>query len=147
MNAIPAVLLLLALAPPASPAFGPTGPAALMDEVESRLRLPEHSYRFEDYVRYYTVDAAGDLVGRFVIPRTFTPGPVAACAKRDGKGGRRKMQCARTISWPEGGVAGRRYWVADVGALPGILDGGCSVVNVRWNRKADRAEAVCNGLA
>lgn len=141
------LLLLLALAPAASPAPGAAGPAALMDEVERMLELPRHSHGFEHYVRYYTIDEAGDVVGRYVIPRTFHSQPGAMCEEPDGKGVWRKVKCKPIIEWPEGGVAGRRYWVADVKALPGICDGGCSVVNVRWNRKSDRVEADCNGLA
>jgi|GEM_PF-3412984 len=145
MTAILAILL--ALAPAASPAPDAAGPAALMDETESRLRLPKHSYKFEDYVRYYTIDEAGDVAGRFVIPRSFSPQPGSACEQLGDKGKWRKVTCEPVIPWPEGGVAGRRYWVANVMALPGILDGGCSVVNVRWNRQSDRVEAWCNGLA
>lgn len=141
------VALLLALAPVAPPAPDTAGPAGLMDEIESRIRLPMHSYKFEDYVRYYTIDAAGDVVGRFVLPRRFTPRPGQACEELDEKGAWRKVKCAATISWPRDGVSGRRYWVANVMALPGILDGGCSVVNVRRDSKTGAVTAYCNGLA
>jgi hypothetical protein len=141
------VALLLAAMPAASSAPGQSEQSRMMDEVERKLRLPEHSRPFRDYVRYYAAGDAGVVVGRYVIPRDFSPPPGDACEELDEKGGSREVKCEPIAPWPEGGVAGKRYWVASVGALPIIFDGGCSVVNIRWNAGADEVEAWCNGNA
>lgn len=43
--------------------------------------------------------------------------------------------------------AGQRRWLEDYRKLPSILDGGCSIVNVRYDIAAKNIEAAfCNGL-
>lgn len=137
--------LLLAFAPAASATPDTAGQDRIMDEIERKLRLPRHSRPFDDYARYYALDETGAVIGRYIIPRKSTPEPGTACEQLDEKGGWRKVECEPVRPWPEGGVAGRRYWVAGAGELPIVFDGGCNVLNVRLDRKSDAVEAGCNG--
>ena len=44
--------------------------------------------------------------------------------------------------------AGQRRWLEDYRKLPSVLDGGCAIVNVRYDIAAESIEAAfCNGFA
>ena len=46
------------------------------------------------------------------------------------------------------GKSGSRSWVKSISDLPQVFDGGCGVINVRYNPKSDTVENVhCNGVA
>lgn len=41
----------------------------------------------------------------------------------------------------------RRHWVEESSELPLILDGGCSILSIRYDPDTDEISAVCNGRA
>ena len=92
----------------------------MMRRVERLVQLPKGAPNLEKYARYYSVD--GDRVISTYI--TFVD--------------------------PENQhydlPVGQGRWISDRLNLPAISDGGCSVVNVLYNPKAeDVPEAFCNG--
>lgn len=91
--------------------------AALMQQVDRTVRLPSGSGILNSYKRYYTYGDNGDVLGMFVS-RDFD---------RD--------------------AAGERQWVENYKRFPIISDGGCGVVNVRFNVKTSKSETWCNGVA
>ena len=86
------------------------------------MRLPADALKLDKYARYYAPDG-NRIVGRYI-----------------------------TLVDPENRYYdlpnGQRRWLQDRWNLPGISDGGCSVVNVLYNPATKKVEeAVCNGAA
>jgi hypothetical protein len=94
---------------------------AIMDRIERAVRLPDGAEPLAAYARYYGI-SGGRVEAIYVLP---------------------------SIGLSQGALAaGRRRWVGDVRQLPGISDGGCAVVEVRFDLTAGRIERVaCNGVA
>ena len=96
--------------------------ARWMDETEARIQMPGGSAALESYARYYALDDGERVVGVYI-----------------------------TIVEPENPQynvpIGERRWVNRRTELPVILDGGCTVVTVRFDPKTGNAGASCNGVA
>jgi hypothetical protein len=124
-----------------------SGPAAnqsklenLMDQIESTIRLPNGAELLGRYARYYAFDDKGDVVGVYLI---LGDDP-SVCKDGDGRTG---DQCY-ILDWGGKDVrAGERVWVP-TGKLPVVIDGGCTVVSIHFNRaKKSFDEVRCNGIA
>jgi hypothetical protein len=89
--------------------------AALMNEAETLVKLPEGAGPLQEYSRYYTYGRDGEVIGIYA--------------------GRYLAKNAE------------RKWVSDARRLPVIMDGGCGVVNIRFDVKSKKAVAWCNGDA
>jgi hypothetical protein len=93
-----------------------------MDQIEQQVRLPADALGLDKYARYYAVDGKR-VVGTYITnvdPQN------------------------RYYDLP----IGKRRWLDDHRSLPGISDGGCSVVNVVYDPAIKKVEqAFCNGLA
>ena len=118
----------------------------LLDLIESRVRLPEGSGRLSAYARHYAADENGMIIGVYA-PGYRPPGPDEACEEVLIEG-----STTREVPCPEDEadrlLAGQRRWVENGGKLPGIMDGGCSVITVVYDPKAGVVKsATCNGEA
>lgn len=91
-------------------------------KIESRLTLPDGTGPLSSYARYYAPDGSQVLA-------VF----VAGADEGDPQ-----------INLP----IGRTRWVSSPAALPKVFDGGCSIVNIVWNKSTQTVEEVyCNGVA
>lgn len=101
--------------------------------------------RLSSYARYYAFEDDG-LVKGIYVPGYHAPNPHDTCEELLADFTTRAVPCPPEI----GGnrlLAGQRAWVERT-KLPLVLDGGCSVVTVIYDPKADRVESVtCNGEA
>lgn len=96
----------------------------MMRQIEQRVQLPAGAERLEQYARYYAMDGSR-VVGRYITATHFDP--------------QNEYYDLPT---------GQSRWIEDHRGLPGISDGGCSVVNVRYDPATQKVEhAFCNGIA
>ena len=128
-------------------------PEALMQRIESRVQMPAGAKPLEAYDRYYRWSGPNEVVAGFVIP--YPPAdPDQGCVIMDRKGERpcppptakdredyraalARLSGPRVRMWIDG-----KYLPSD-----GISDGGCMVVNIRYDVAADRVkESFCNGI-
>ena len=94
----------------------------IMRQIEQKVQLPAGAAKLEKYARYYAMDGSR-VVGTYI---TFVD------PRND------------YYNLP----TGQARWINDHRNLPGISDGGCSVVNVLYDPKTQKVEEVsCNGLA
>ena len=85
--------------------------------------MPAGSRPLAEYARYYASDKSGRVIA--IYTTWIEPGH-------------------ESLNLP----AGRRRWVADVGNLPAISDGGCGVVEVLFDpASAEVKRAQCNARA
>ena len=94
----------------------------MMDQIEQRVQLRADALKLDKYARYYASDG-NRVVGTYinlVDPKNqYYDVPI-----------------------------GKRRWIKDLRNLPGISDGGCSVVIVIYNQVTKKVEEVsCNGVA
>ena len=90
--------------------------AALMDRVEGSVKLPSGAGPLKNYTRFYTYGNDGEVLGRLI-------------------GG------SRPADPPQ------RQWVKNYNSYPfSITDGGCGIVNVRFDIKSSRLQTWCNGV-
>jgi len=93
----------------------------MMDKIERLVELPEGTAALHKYARYYAQQDS-KVVALYRIPSFMGPP------------GKSELE------------AGQRRWVADYHELPGILDGGCYVVDVVFNPTTQKFERIeCNG--
>ena len=115
--------------------------ASIMNEIERQVTLPEGALAIEKYARYYS-DKGGKVVAVYTIP--YHADLTATCEELTENLSSRSVECppeAQQLS------AGERQWVS-FNELPGISDGGCTVVNVLFNPATHKVENVqCNGVA
>ncbi|GAA3888024.1 hypothetical protein GCM10022276_03920 [Sphingomonas limnosediminicola] len=94
-----------------------------MDQIEKKVRMPAGSRPLAEYARYYAFDKRGHVIAVYTtfLEPSYT-----------------------SLNLP----AGHRRCVSDEGKLPSISDGGCGVVEVRFDPTAEEVLGVaCNGLA
>ncbi len=117
-NSLCVVLLLAALATPAIAA--PPDPGAI-ERIEATIKLPRGSRPLADYERYYAVDTASGrrmIFGLYLIDGEDPPG------------------------------TSKLHLLDDASKLPIVMDGGCGVIQVRWDvASAQIVSVACNGLA
>lgn len=94
----------------------------IMDDIEQRVQLPAEAFKLDKYSRYYA------------------------------RYGKRVVGTYITLVDPENQYydlpIGQRRWIEDRRNLPGISDGGCSVVNVVYDPLTQTVgQAFCNGEA
>jgi hypothetical protein len=94
----------------------------IMDKIEQQVSLPIGSRPLAEYARYYAVDKRGRVTAIFTT--LFEPD-------------------YESLNLP----AGQRRWVSEEGKLPSISDGGCGVVEVRFDPTTEQVWSECNGLA
>lgn len=133
----------------------PSAHEALMDEIESKVRLPARAEPLDSYGRYYAFDGKGKVEARYLLPpEPMTPDPRPAdwgCEEMVMLGNdltSREVACGPDPDMSRYLPAGQRRWFADREAIPMIFDGGCMVVHVSFNLKTREIEkAFCNGHA
>jgi hypothetical protein len=125
----------------------------LADEIERLVVLPPHARPLSVYGRNYA-RSGNEVVAVYLIPRS----PVSAregcetmtkdfhsrpCTKREIQDLERSEALELRAQTP----AGVRRWYKTTNELPGVLDGGCMQVNVRYQISTRRILLVsCNGL-
>ena len=117
----------------------------LMEEIEARIKLPSDAESIDKYVRFYTFDGHGKVLGRFVLPRGEESNPNAVCQEVRPDGGTTDLPCPPQAAWPGQGRAGQRIWVQSSREFPMMLDGGCARINVQYDIASQKVErASCN---
>lgn len=132
-------------------ALGCTEPAdqnvALMDKIEASVVMPAEARALDQYARYYARERDGSVRVVLMAPRPKTPSDT----KCEEMGGAIVPCEVPETSYPTM-KAGERIWLKSSDDLPGIADGGCSVIEIpipasvvnapdrQW-----RIEARCNG--
>ena len=117
----------------------------VMDAVEARLKLPHGAGKLSEYARHYALDERGLVVGVY-SPGYRAPSPNETCEELLEDMTTRTVPCEE----PPGDrlPAGQRQWVGDTSKLPGISDGGCSVITVIYDPNAGIVKSAnCNGVA
>ena len=117
----------------------------LIDRIEGRVKLPDGARRLSSYARYYAIEDGG-LVKGIYVPGYQRPDPHDTCEELLADFTTRTVPCPPEMD-ENRLLAGQRAWVEPM-KLPLIADGGCSVVTVIYDPKADRVRsATCNGEA
>ena len=88
-----------------------------MEQVERVVKLPSGAGPLSHYKRFYAYGNDGDVLGLF-LGGDFVSDSAA-----------------------------KRQWVEDYKSFPLVSDGGCGVVNLRFNLKTSKSESWCNGVA
>jgi hypothetical protein len=119
---------------------------ALMDMIEARVQLPEKAWPLKEYARYYADAGDGTIHGVYLIP-TEEPDANDVCELLAADGSSRVVPCPQMR--PDWEVpADERRWFEDHRELPYINDGGCSEVDVVFDRtKSAVLSVTCNGEA
>ena len=119
----------------------------LTDRIEDRVRLPEGAGQLDEYARYYAFAADG-LVKGIYVPGYEPPDPNDGCSELLPDSSLRDIPCVDEGPSEYRLRVGQRRWMEDVQHLPLYFDGGCSVVTVIYDPKADKVIASdCNGQA
>ena len=119
--------------------------AALMDEIEALVRLPEGARALEDYARYYAFGPGSEIVGIYTLP--FARPEDGGCAETADNAALPPPPCPEEDAEPAL-ADGQRRWLDDSDDLPVIVDGGCSVITIRYDsRTGALAPPACNGGA
>ncbi len=151
------LLLLAACAPSSSrdPAPADAREQALMDEIETSVRLPAGANPLSGYGRSYAYAAPGEVRAVYLVPY----GPPEAgqgCEVMTEDSKSRPCTAREVADAPASGAglraaqvpAGKRRWIKDVRALPRISDGGCMQVTIDYDVAARKFLSVaCNGEA
>ncbi|WP_428630361.1 hypothetical protein [Sphingopyxis sp.] len=96
----------------------------LMDAIDREVRLPATARAIDEYARYYSHGAEGQVVAVFLLP--LTP--------------------RETVTMDREMAAGKRRWMAKEADLPWISDGLCDQITVRYEIASERFLSVrCNG--
>jgi hypothetical protein len=117
----------------------------LIDRIEGRVKLPDGARGLSSYARYYAIEGDGLVTGIYV-PGYEAPDPDDTCEELHADFTTTAVECPPEMS-DHRLLAGQRAWVERTN-LPFVLDGGCSVITVIYDPKADRIKsATCNGDA
>jgi hypothetical protein len=118
---------------------------ALMERIEAQVRLPAGARQLHEYARYYALRENGHVEGVYRIPRG-QPRPDESCEELMPNFTSVEVPCPDTEGALPEVPAGERLWVDDYRNLPFISDGGCTIVNVLFDRTSGRIrEVACNG--
>ncbi|MBA3527543.1 MAG: hypothetical protein H0T82_11595 [Sphingomonas sp.] len=118
---------------------------ALMDRIETKVKLPDGAWPLPEYARHYALDDKGIVVGVYA-PGYQPPSHDATCEEFLEDLTTREVPCPEPES--DRLLAGQRRWVGNTDELPVNMDGGCAIVTVFYDPKADAVtSATCNGRA
>lgn len=119
-----------------------------MDRIEQSIRLPREGLRLKDYARYYAYADNGTVEALYERPFSSEATEENVCEDVvDDAVGDAAIPCpAFETPYPDL-KANERAWVNDSRSLPGINDGGCSVISFTYDPKTDRFPnpPQCNG--
>jgi hypothetical protein len=118
----------------------------VMDQIEARVHLPAGARRLQNYARYYAYGDHRNVIAEYVIPMNDAPQPGEICEDLSANFTSQKVPCQPfKTDWAM--PAGERRWMADQGHLPGVSDGGCSVVVLEFDLKnSEFTHVACNGV-
>ena len=117
----------------------------LIDRIEGRVNLPDGAKRLSSYARYYAIEDDG-LVKGIYVPGYQALDPDDTCEELPADFTSHTVPCPTEMS-ENRLLAGQRAWVEHT-KLPFVLDGGCSVITVIYDPKADKIQSTtCNGEA
>lgn len=119
-----------------------------MDQIERRVSLPLDAFPLNDYARYYSYGANGQIVAVYMIPfPEFPDGPDVGCSEMQADFSTREVECPE-LEFEHNIAAGQRVWLDDFRTLPSIDDGGCSVIEFEIQTDLQYLlEPRCNGSA
>jgi hypothetical protein len=118
----------------------------LTDRIESLVKMPVGARPLASYARTYSFSDGGLVVG--VYARGYVaPNPDDTCEQLLEDFSSRAVPCPAEIE-SDKLLAGQRRWVFGEDKLPSINDGGCSVITIIYDPKADKVKSAdCNGEA
>jgi hypothetical protein len=117
-----------------------------MDAIEERVQLPAKAWPLEEYGRYYADAGDGTVHGVYLLPtEDLNAGDI--CAELAADASSRVVPCPQIRpDWEL--PAGERRWFKDRQELPHMNDGGCSEVDVVFDKaKSVVLSLTCNGEA
>lgn len=119
-----------------------------MEKIEQQVNLPNGAAPLNRYARYYALDRQGQVHGVYLIPLPNDISLNDGCSEITANIELKDAPCPKDSSSLRNLKADQRRWLASVDSLPSVNDGGCSVVNVVFDRRKGKVKAVfCNGLA
>ena len=119
----------------------------LTDRIEQRVVLPKGAPPLAAFARHYAFDKNGLVIGIYL--RGFSwPNPDDRCEELLKDLSTRQIPCTPDDANGDRTFAGQRRWVEGTNQLPSITDGGCSMVTVIYDQRADAVKDIyCNGYA
>ncbi len=106
---------------------------ALMDEIESSVRLPTGAHPIADYGRYYAFDGMDKVRAVYLVPLVLPRSLRARGSRQD---------------WVNDLPADKRRWEGRADRLPHVFDGGCMMVTIEYDIATKRFLRVdCDGNA
>jgi hypothetical protein len=130
-----------------------SGHEAMMRQIEASVELPAGASAIDDYARNYAALPDGTVIAIYVKPHE----PVTLDAGCDEVGADfETLPCSeetvaelerQDAQWTKAiGAAGESRWLDDYRDLPGIFDGGCMQIEVRFDPRSNEIKSVaCNG--
>jgi hypothetical protein len=125
----------------------PPNDAKLLDEIESRVQLPDGARPLADYARYYSIGPDGKVIGVYLVPMVIDyEASDISCGDATDDFEIKEVPCPQEADPVNGLLAGQRQWIENHEQLPVIDDGGCDVITVIFDQ-IDRtfSKVFCNG--
>lgn len=121
--------------------------AELMDRIEKSVDLPQGASALNHYARYYAKVEDGHIRAIYLRPYEEKD-PNDSCSRVGIDGELEDVPCPEPdVSYPIL-KSGQRIWLDDQENLPFLLDGGCQLVEVKYDSVTMSFESVrCNGEA
>ncbi len=121
--------------------------AAVMDQIEKQLQLPEGARPFGEYARHYAERDNGHVVGVYLVPFEDEIRSGESCEELDANFASHPVP-REPMEMPKQLAAGEREWLKSPRDLPFISDGGCAQITVIFDKaKSAVLSAECNGRA
>lgn len=131
---------------------------SIMKHIEANVQLPEGAESIGDYSRNYAILPNKKIKAVYIIPfKSNSDGDEEVscsvvvtilefrpCTEEENKEYRENEREFLSMQ----GKAGESRWLDDHTSLPGLLDGGCSFIEIIFNPKSNIFESInCNGYA
>ncbi|WP_337658825.1 hypothetical protein [Sphingorhabdus sp. Alg231-15] len=100
--------------------------SAIMDVIENEVSIPSSGRTLDEYVRYYSFTANGEVSVVYITPINVSESVI--CDDEE----------VISICTPEGrrisfAEAGTRMWLNDFDLIPGMDDGGCNYIQFEFD--------------
>ena len=134
------LLVLTAAAPPSSVREH----ERLMSQIESVVLLPARAKPLSEYGRNYALTGKDEVVGIYLIPPKAYDKRMG-CMLGNGEPCPKNVVERNEAERAAQAAAGTHRWYDDASQLPGLMDGGCDQITVRYSLSSGVISVSCNG--